>query len=548
MDIKLNKDGNSNKLELKSEKITINNDIEEILSGTYSHKSSDKNVDLKIKKVNKEPSPRNYDKDIRDKIELSSQKDVDIGLDLLVNNHKKNVKLAEDRSVSPLNNAYDLNNEQKISVEISDNKSIDKLDNIISNLNLDRRSRLSQQEIDEIIDKQDSREPELLDKEEVRSIIEDNKSTEINNIDTGINNNFPDNNFPDNNFQNNNFNNGYNNYQQQFIPREDPAITRKKKQEALFKLEKMRRLGIQGIKKFNMSSNLDEMEDELNRVKKEREIENSVKFQRKCLMAFVTGTELVNNKLDFLNFQLDGWSEQVHENINDYNEVFEELHDKYKEKAQIAPEFKLLFMLGGSAFMYHLTNSMFKNSVPGMEDIMKQNPELMKQFANAAINQMQGEQKQAAEFFNNYAPQNMGQHPSMQRGPPPNMQRRPPPNMQRGPPPNMQRGPPPNMQRRMAPSPPPRHIPINTQQNSEYVSMSQPIPTRATSSLGSEHESIQVLNKIEPPKGVDEILDELRSNTDEISEVISQSSKPRKINISNKKRRRPKRNINLTIN
>ena len=45
----------------------------------------------------------------------------------------------------------------------------------------------------------------------------------------------------------------------------------------------MRRLGIQGIKKFNMSLNLDEMEDELNRVKREREVENSVKFQRKCL-------------------------------------------------------------------------------------------------------------------------------------------------------------------------------------------------------------------------------------------------------------------------
>ena len=56
----------------------------------------------------------------------------------------------------------------------------------------------------------------------------------------------------------------------------------------------------------------------------------------------------------------------------------------------MAPEIKLMFMMGGSAFMYHITNSMFKNSVPGMEDIMKQNPELMKQFANAAINQMDG--------------------------------------------------------------------------------------------------------------------------------------------------------------
>ena len=114
--------------------------------------------------------------------------------------------------------------------------------------------------------------------------------------------------------------------------------------------------------------------------------------------------ELLNSKLDFLDFKLDGWSEQVNENINEYDEVFEELHEKYKEKAKMAPEIKLMFMMGGSAFMYHITNSMFKNSVPGMEDIMKQNPELMKQFANAAINQMDSEKRAAANFFNNFAP------------------------------------------------------------------------------------------------------------------------------------------------
>ena len=42
-------------------------------------------------------------------------------------------------------------------------------------------------------------------------------------------------------------------------------------------------------------------------------------------------------------------------------------------------------MLGGSAFMFHLTNTMFKSSIPGMGDIMKQNPDLMKQFAKAAV-------------------------------------------------------------------------------------------------------------------------------------------------------------------
>ena len=74
MDIKLNKDGNNNKIELNSEKITVNNDIEEILSGTYSD-SSGKNVDLKINKVsNDDTRPSNHDQAIKDKIELSIKK------------------------------------------------------------------------------------------------------------------------------------------------------------------------------------------------------------------------------------------------------------------------------------------------------------------------------------------------------------------------------------------------------------------------------------------------------------------------------------------
>ena len=38
--------------------------------------------------------------------------------------------------------------------------------------------------------------------------------------------------------------------------------------------------------------------------------------------------------------------------------------------------------------MFHLTNTMFKSSLPGMEDVMRQNPDLMKQFAAATANTM----------------------------------------------------------------------------------------------------------------------------------------------------------------
>ena len=184
---------------------------------------------------------------------------------------------------------------------------------------------------------------------------------------------------------------------------------RKEKAELLFKLERLDRLGVKMSKKFNFSSDIQDIRFEYDRIKASRETESSIKFQKKMLMACVTGLEFLNNRFDPVDIKLDGWSESIHENINDYNEVFEELHEKYKERANIAPELKLLFMVGGSAFMFHLTNTMFKSQLPGMDDIMKQNPELMKQFASAAMNTMSNDGNSAATFFNSQMPKNNSQ-------------------------------------------------------------------------------------------------------------------------------------------
>jgi hypothetical protein len=44
---------------------------------------------------------------------------------------------------------------------------------------------------------------------------------------------------------------------------------------------------------------------------------------------------------------------------------------------------ELMLSLAGSAFMFHLTNSLFKNAIPGMGDVVKKNPELMANIAKA---------------------------------------------------------------------------------------------------------------------------------------------------------------------
>ena len=162
----------------------------------------------------------------------------------------------------------------------------------------------------------------------------------------------------------------------------------REKAELLRLLERMRSRGEQLDKQYSMGSDMSEMQAEYDRIKRKREIDQSVKFQRKMLVAFVTAIEFLNGKFDPLDLKLDGWSESVHENVNDYDDIFEELHEKYKGSAQMAPELKLMLMLGGSGFMFHLTNTMFKTSLPGMGDIMRQNPDLMRQFTQAAGSSM----------------------------------------------------------------------------------------------------------------------------------------------------------------
>ena len=161
------------------------------------------------------------------------------------------------------------------------------------------------------------------------------------------------------------------------------------KRDLLYQMDRLESKGYRLPFKFNMDSDLDEMRNEYNKIIREKEVDASIRFQRKMMMAFVTGSEYMNSRYDPFAIRLEGWSEQVHENIIDYDDIFEELHSKYKSTGKkMSPELRLFISLSGSAFMFHLTNRMFKeNPLPNVENVLKSNPELMKQFQAAAAKQ-----------------------------------------------------------------------------------------------------------------------------------------------------------------
>lgn len=165
--------------------------------------------------------------------------------------------------------------------------------------------------------------------------------------------------------------------------KKDPKL---EKQDILLKLLALEKKGIVLTKKYSMSSKLSDLRFELELHKNNAEVDASVKFQQKLLMAAVTGLEFANKRFDPIGAKLDGWSESVMENLDDYESIFAKLHEKYKNRADLPPELQLLVTLVGSAFMFHLTKSLFSSAMPsGLNDL--QNSEIMKNISAAMAQQ-----------------------------------------------------------------------------------------------------------------------------------------------------------------
>src|SRR5210317_925808 len=158
------------------------------------------------------------------------------------------------------------------------------------------------------------------------------------------------------------------------------------KSDLLNKLTRQEKKGFAVNKRLNAYSNVEELRSEVKRITYSIDVEQSVRFSRRMLIACVTGLEFLNKRYNPFEIQLEGWSESVMENVDDYDGVFEELYVKYRSKVSVAPEVKLIMMLGGSAMMFRLTNSMFKSVMPNMNDVMKQNPDLVKNMMSAVQN------------------------------------------------------------------------------------------------------------------------------------------------------------------
>ncbi len=205
-----------------------------------------------------------------------------------------------------------------------------------------------------------------------------------------------------------------------------PEDVDRQKREILRQLDRLEKKGVFIGKQFSMSDSLTEMKYEYEKLRSERETDAGVKTYKHLLAAFVNGAETLNSSFNPYPYpKLNGWAESVTSNMDSYDDVLEDLHHKWVSKTRIPPELRLLGLLGMSAIQTNMINT-FKESMPGIGDIMKDDPDLTRHVQEAAARKaksynMFGQQRGGAGG-GEQGPAPMPQQPRREMRPPSNVE------------------------------------------------------------------------------------------------------------------------------
>jgi hypothetical protein len=161
-----------------------------------------------------------------------------------------------------------------------------------------------------------------------------------------------------------------------------------KKIELLRKLSEIKTKGFSLTKEYDFNSSVDEMEYEYALLKSFVDKRNSVKVFKSGLLQTVSIIEFLNDKYDPFDFHLQGWGEHMSVEVDSYDDVLEELYEKYKGSGKgMPPEVKLLLLLTASAGAFHFAKT--QTSIPGLEQTLSKNPELVSKLFNSKKQQSQ---------------------------------------------------------------------------------------------------------------------------------------------------------------
>ena len=163
----------------------------------------------------------------------------------------------------------------------------------------------------------------------------------------------------------------------------------KEKYELLRKFERLSKLGVPMRKRFTIDSPLEEMKMELEFIKREKAMDNTIKQFSEWFVTGMSGLEWGSKNVGMMKafgLHLDGLSEAAQMNVVDLEDDFEELYDLYGENLKMHPLVRIPLRVCMMVYMVHLTNQMTRKApIPNIDEIMRQNPDIARSLAAAAM-------------------------------------------------------------------------------------------------------------------------------------------------------------------
>uniref|UniRef100_A0A6C0EUL9 Uncharacterized protein n=1 Tax=viral metagenome TaxID=1070528 RepID=A0A6C0EUL9_9ZZZZ len=174
-------------------------------------------------------------------------------------------------------------------------------------------------------------------------------------------------------------------------PRMSEEYSMKEKYEILRKFERLNKLGVPMRKRFTLDSPLDEMKMELEFIRKEKAMDQTIKQFCDWYITGMSAMEWSSKNVPLMQafgLKLDGLSESAQMGVADMEEDFEELYDLYGDKLKMHPLVRIPIRTCMMVYMVHLTNQMaMKAPIPNMDQILKSNPDIARQLSMAAMQQ-----------------------------------------------------------------------------------------------------------------------------------------------------------------
>jgi|SaaInlStandDraft_6_1057023.scaffolds.fasta_scaffold01970_12 hypothetical protein len=139
----------------------------------------------------------------------------------------------------------------------------------------------------------------------------------------------------------------------------NPQQQRMRKIELLRKLSDLKTKGYKLSKDYDFSSSIEEMEYEYDLLRSFADRRNGVKLYKGIILNVCSAIEFTNENYNPFDFRLNGWSDHMNVEVDNYDDVLEELYEKYRGAGgSMPPEMKLFLLILASASAFHFSKKM----------------------------------------------------------------------------------------------------------------------------------------------------------------------------------------------